>query len=112
MNYKEAINFLDPETTRSALFGMEKEEAIPVIEEACRIACQAMREHTQWNPVEKVLPSGRGKLVLELDVTYVGVTTAALYLPNYQKFFDHRGNDITNLVEAWKYKEEPWKKEK
>lgn len=43
MTLDEAIRILDPKTTGEALLGLKKLEAIPKIEEACRIACGVMR---------------------------------------------------------------------
>lgn len=43
MTIDEAIRILDPETTREALFGIERDEAIPLVEDACRLACEALR---------------------------------------------------------------------
>lgn len=43
MTIDEAIHILDPDTTREALFGLEGDEAVRLVEEACRVACDTMR---------------------------------------------------------------------
>lgn len=43
MSIDEAIRILDPETTREALFGFKKDEAVQLVEKACRLACDALR---------------------------------------------------------------------
>lgn len=45
MDYAEAIRLLHPDTTRDAIWEIEdKQEAIKKIEEACVVACEAMKE--------------------------------------------------------------------
>lgn len=47
MTPKEAIRILHPDTTREALSGMDAETAIPLVEEACRMACEALEKHIE-----------------------------------------------------------------
>lgn len=43
MTIGKAIEILTPETTKNALFGIEKEEAIQLVNEACNVAVAALK---------------------------------------------------------------------
>lgn len=55
MTKEEAILFLDPNTTGAALRDKTHDEAIPLIEEACRIAIADMEdaEEYRWHDLRK-----------------------------------------------------------
>lgn len=44
MTIEDAIRILDPATTRVALYGLSKETAVALVEDACRLAVDVMRD--------------------------------------------------------------------
>lgn len=44
MTEREAIRILAPETTREELFGTSREEGIKLVEEACKVAVEALEK--------------------------------------------------------------------
>lgn len=44
MTPEEAIRILDPETSAAALYGLGHDEAVALVEDACRLAVAALRQ--------------------------------------------------------------------
>ena len=42
MTLEEAKRILHPETSKSALFGYDREQGVALVEEACLVACDAI----------------------------------------------------------------------
>lgn len=53
MTEKEAIRILNPETTRSALWGIGRLEAIKIVEDACNVAVKALEEVQEYMKAEE-----------------------------------------------------------
>lgn len=63
MTIEEAIKILHPGTTKEALLGYGKEDAIKLVEEACILACECMEKQIEKKVInyEKCLGNIEGK---------------------------------------------------
>lgn len=50
MTYEKAKYFLHPDTTKQALRGLYRDEAIEVVDEACIVACEALDKQVAKKP--------------------------------------------------------------
>ena len=80
MTIKEAIMLLNPKTTASALAEIEyyngfsgKEACIEAIEDACRLAIEALEKQaiiqatSEWIPVSERLPEGENEVLVTVS---------------------------------------------
>lgn len=120
MTIKEAIMLLNPKTTASALAEIEyyngfsgKEACIEAIEDACRLAIEALEKQatiqatSEWIPVSERLPEEYESVLFS---THFGGVKFG-YITSYREWKDeaegytHCDDEVT----AWQPIPEPWK---
>ena len=95
MTTKEAIKLLHPDTTKEALFGYEKEDAIKLVEEACIVACECMEKQIPKKPNYEGDGYYNGELVLDTWIcpncskSYEVDYDDYDYCPNCAQHIDH-----------------------
>ena len=118
MTIEEAIKILDPETTREALsaYCYDPEERIRVVEEACEIACAALRAQ-QWVSVKDRLPED-GEVVLTLvsgkpreNIELIDAYELATYYERYGWHVDEFSDWYAPQVSHWMPLPKPPKEE-
>ena len=66
MTNEEAARILDPDTSREALrpYALDCVARMAMVEEACRLGAEALRERPEWIPVTERLPEDRSDVLV------------------------------------------------